>query len=193
MNIPYVIEQSNRGERAYDIYSRLLKDRILFLGTEINNYSASLIIAQMLYLEADNPEADINFYINSHGGQVSDGLAIYDTMQYIQSPVQTICVGKAFHLAAILLASGTQGKRIALKNTKILLHQPIGGLDGQASDIQIQTKELLNVKQNLSSILAKHTKKTAHAINQDIEREFYLDSNEALAYGIVDKVVEKRN
>lgn len=192
MNIPYVIEQTNRGERAYDIYSRLLKDRILFLGTEVNNYTASLIIAQMLYLEADNPEADINFYINSHGGSVSDGLAVYDTMQYIQCPVQTICVGKAFQVAAILLASGTKTKRVALKNTKILLHQPIGGLEGQASDIEIQTEEILKTKKNLSSILAKHTGKNIASINKDIEREFYLSSSEALKYGIIDKVMEKR-
>lgn len=192
MNIPYVIEQTNRGERAYDIYSRLLKDRILFLGTEINEYTASLIIAQMLYLEADNPEADINFYINSHGGSVADGLAIYDTMQYIQCPVQTICVGKAFQIAALLLASGSKEKRVTLKNTKILLYQPIGGLGGQASDIQIQTEEILKVKKNLSAILAKHTQQKIANINKDIEREFYLNSNEALKYGIVDKVMEKR-
>jgi ATP-dependent Clp protease protease subunit len=192
MNIPYVIEQTNRGERAYDIYSRLLKDRILFLGTEINNYTASLIIAQMLYLEADNPDADINFYINSHGGSVSDGLAIYDTMQYIQCPVQTICVGKAFQVAAVLLASGAPDKRVALKNTTILLHQPIGGLNGQATDIQIQSEEILKIKKNLAAILSKHTKQTTKDINKDIEREFYLSSNDALKYGIIDKVMEKR-
>ena len=143
MNIPYVIEQNNRGERAYDIYSRLLKDRILFLGSELNSYTASLIVAQMLYLEADNPEADISFYINSMGGHIADGLAIYDTMQYIESPVQTICIGRAYNIAALLLASGQKGKRIALKNAQILLHQPLGGLSGQASDIQIQTQEVL--------------------------------------------------
>ena len=192
MNIPYVIEQNNRGERAYDIYSRLLKDRILFLGTEVNNYTASLIIAQILYLEADNPEADIHFYINSHGGSVADGLAIYDTMQYIQCPVQTICVGKAFQIAALLLASGSKEKRIALKNTKILLYQPIGDLGGQATDIQIQTEEILKVKKTLSSILAKHTGKKIANINKDLEREFYLTSSEALNYGIIDKVMEKR-
>ena len=193
MNIPYVIEQNNRGERAYDIYSRLLKDRILFLGSELNSYTASLIVAQMLYLEADNPEADISFYINSMGGHIADGLAIYDTMQYIESPVQTICIGRAYNIAALLLASGQKGKRIALKNAQILLHQPLGGLSGQASDIQIQTQEVLRIKESFSTVLAYHTAKKAAEINKDLDREFYLNSKEALSYGIVDRVMEKRS
>ena len=193
MNIPYIIEQTNRGERAYDIYSRLLKDRILFLGAEINNYTSSLIIAQMLYLEADNPDADISFYINSRGGSIADGLAIYDTMQYIKSPIQTICVGVAFEMSALLLASGEKGKRTALKNTKILLYQPMGGISGQATDIQIQSAEIMKTKFTLANIFSKHTGKKVANINKDMEREFYLSSNEALEYGIIDKVMEKRN
>lgn len=193
MTIPYVIEQSNRGERAYDIYSRLLKDRILFLSTELNYHSSNLIIAQLLYLEADNPEADISFYINSPGGSIQDGLAIYDTIQYLQCSVQTICIGMAYNISALLLASGKKGKRVALKNSKILLHQPIAGMGGQASDIQIQTQEFIKVKNSITTILANHTNQKAAKIDKDLDREFYLDSKQSLDYGIIDKIMVKKN
>ena len=192
MTIPYVIEQTNRGERTYDIYSRLLKDRIIFLGTEINSYYANVLAAQMLFLEADNPEADISLYINSPGGSVSAGLAIYDTMQYIRPDIQTICIGQAASMAAILLVSGKNGKRIALKNSSIMLHQPMGGIGGQASDIEIQTQEILRTKERIIDILVQHTGRDKKKISVDIERDYYLQSNEAKEYGIVDSVMEKR-
>lgn len=193
MSIPYVIEQTNRGERSYDIYSRLLKDRIVFLGEEINSYTANVVIAQLLFLEADKPDADINFYINSPGGSVNSGLAIYDTMQYIMPDVQTICIGQASNIAALLLAAGTAGKRIALPNANILLRQPYGGIGGQAADIEIQTKEIVRIKTRLTDILAKHTKQDKKKIARDTERDYYMSSEEAKEYGIVDITMERRN
>ena len=193
MNIPYVIEQTNRGERSYDIYSRLLKDRIVFLGDEINTYTANVIIAQLLFLEADKPDSDISFYINSPGGGVNAGLAIYDTIQYIKPDVQTICVGQARNIAAILLASGKAGKRIALPNANILLRQPVGGIGGQAADIEIQTKEIVRVKSRLIDILSRHTGKERKKIARDTERDCYLTSQEAEEYGIIDKTFEQRS
>ena len=193
MSIPYVIEQTNRGERTYDIYSRLLKDRIVFLGSEIDAYTANVIIAQLLFLEADKPDADISFYINSPGGSVSAGLAIYDTLQYIRPDVQTICVGQASSMAAILLAAGVSGKRIALPHSSILLHQPMGSIGGQASDIDIQTREILRMKKILVDILAKHTGKDKKKISQDTERDCFLTSDEAVKYGIVDAIMERRS
>lgn len=193
MSVPYVIEQTNRGERTYDIYSRLLKDRIVFLGDEINSYTANVVIAQLLFLEADKPDADISFYINSPGGHVNAGLAIYDTIQYIQPDVQTICVGQAGNIAALLLAAGTLGKRIALSNANILLRQPMGGIGGQASDIAIQTREISRVKGNLADILSKHTGQKRAKILKDTERDYYLTSQEAVEYGIIDSTMEKRN
>ena len=193
MNIPYVVEQTNRGERTYDIYSRLLKDRIVFLGDVINSYTANVVIAQLLFLEADKPDSDISFYINSPGGEVNAGLAIYDTIQYIKPDVQTICIGQARNIAALLLASGTTGKRIALPNSNILLRQPIGGIGGQAADIEIQTNEIVRVKQCLIDILAKHTGQDQKRIAADTERDCYLTSQEAEAYGIIDKTMERRD
>ena len=192
MSIPYVIEQTNRGERTYDIYSRLLKDRIIFLGENINTYTANVVIAQLLFLEADKPDADISFYINSGGGDVISGLAIYDTIQYIKPDVQTICIGQAQNIAAILLASGTHGKRIALTNASILIHQPMGGIGGQAADIEIQTREIVRIKSNLIDILAKHTKKDRKKIEQDTERDCFLTAKTAVDYGIIDKTMEHR-
>ncbi len=191
--VPYVLEQTNRGERQYDIYSRLLKDRIVFLGDEINTYTANIVIAQFLFLEADKPDSDISFYINSPGGGVNAGLAIYDTMQYIKPDVQTICIGQARNVAAVLLAAGTPGKRIALPNSNILLRQPIGGIGGQAADIEIQTREIVRVKEILINILARHTGQNKKKINQDTERDCYLSSTEALEYGIIDKTMERRD
>jgi ATP-dependent Clp protease protease subunit len=193
MSIPYVIEQTNRGERSYDIYSRLLKDRIVFLGDEINSYTANVVIAQLLFLEADKPDADISFYINSPGGGINSGLAIYDTIQYIMPDVQTICIGQAANIAAVLLAAGAAGKRIALPNANILLRQPIGGIGGQAADIEIQTKEIVRIKTRLIDILAKHTGQEKKRITRDTERDYYLSSEEAKEYGIVDTTMEKRN
>ncbi|PCI28966.1 MAG: ATP-dependent Clp protease proteolytic subunit [SAR324 cluster bacterium] len=193
MSVPYVIEQTNRGERSYDIYSRLLKDRIVFLGDEINSYTANVVLAQLLFLEADKPDADISFYINSPGGSVTAGLAIYDTIQYIQPDVQTICVGQAGNIASILLAAGAPGKRIALSNANILLRQPMGGIGGQASDIAIQTREISRIRNKLVDILAKHTGQDREKLMQDTERDFYLTSQEAVEYGIIDSTMEKRN
>lgn len=193
MSIPYVIEQTNRGERTYDIYSRLLKDRIVFLGDEINSYTANVVIAQLLFLEADKPDADISFYINSPGGGVNAGLAIYDTTQYIKPDVQTICIGQARNIAAILLAAGTPGKRIALPNANILIRQPIGGIGGQAADIEIQTREIVRIKSILIDILAKHTRQDRKKIAKDTERDCYLTSKEAVNYGIIDMTMERRN
>ena len=193
MSIPYVIEQTNRGERTYDIYSRLLKDRIVFLGDEINSYTANVVIAQLLFLEADKPDADISFYINSPGGGVNAGLAIYDTTQYIKPDVQTICIGQARNIAAILLAAGTPGKRIALPNANILIRQPIGGIGGQAADIEIQTREIVRLKSILIDILAKHTRQDRKKIAKDTERDCYLTSKEAENYGIIDMTMERRN
>lgn len=190
--IPTVIEQSGRGERAYDIYSRLLKDRIIFLGTAIDDDIANLIVAQLLFLESEDPEKDVFLYINSPGGVVTAGLAIYDTMQYIKPAVSTICTGQAASMGAVLLAAGASGKRIALPNSRVMIHQPMGGTQGQASDIEIQAKEILKTKNTINEILAKHTKQPIEQIKIDTDRDFFMSADEAMKYGIVDKVIEKR-
>lgn len=189
---PIVIEQTARGERAYDIYSRLLKDRIIFLGTAIDDEVANIIIAQMLFLESENPENDIFLYINSPGGYVTAGLAIYDTMQYIKPKVSTICIGQAASMAAILLAGGEKGKRFALPHSRILIHQPLGGAQGQASDIAIQAKEILRLKDILHNILVKHTNQPIERIQVDSDRDFYMDAQQAKEYGIIDDVIIER-
>ncbi len=191
--IPMVIEQSSRGERAYDIYSRLLKDRIIFLGTPINDEIANLLIAQFLFLESDDPEKDINFYINSPGGVVTAGLAVYDTMQYIKPDVTTVCIGQAASMGAVLLAAGTRGKRYSLPNARILIHQPMGGFQGQASDIAIQAKEILRMKETLNGILVRHTGKAMDQIQTDTDRDFFMSGFEAKEYGIVDHVITNRD
>lgn len=192
MYIPFVIEQSGRGERSYDIYSRLLKDRIIFLGDEINDEVSNAVVAQLLFLESESPERDISIYINSPGGSVSAGLAIYDTMQFVKCDISTIAVGMAASMAAVLLAAGTPGKRIALPNSKVMIHQPLGGSQGQASDIEIQAREILKTKETLNTILAAHTGQTLRKIKSDTDRDFYMTAPEALKYGIVDKVIENR-
>ena len=186
--IPYVIEQTHRGERSYDIYSRLLKDRIVFLGCEVNDDIANLIIAQMLFLESEDPDKDINLYINSPGGSVTAGLAIYDTMQYVKPPVSTICIGQAASMGAVLLAAGAQGKRYALPNARIMIHQLSGGYQGQASDIEIQAKEALRLKSRLNEILARHTKQPIERIEKDSDRDYFMGPGEAKEYGLVDEV-----
>jgi ATP-dependent Clp protease protease subunit len=188
-----VIEQSSRGERAYDIYSRLLKDRIIFLGTAINDEVANLLIAQLLFLESEDPEKDINFYINSPGGIVTAGLAIYDTMQYIKPDITTVCIGQAASMGALLLAAGAKGKRYALPNSRILIHQPLGGSQGQAADIAIQAKEILRIRDTLNQILAHHTAKDLGQIERDTDRDFFMSGEEARAYGIVDHVMASRD
>ena len=190
--IPYVIEQTSRGERSYDIFSRLLNDRIIFLSEEVNDTTASLIVAQMLYLEAQDPEKDIQFYINSPGGSVTAGLAIYDTMQYIKCDVSTICIGMAASMGAFLLSSGTKGKRIAVPNAEIMIHQPSGGAKGQVTDIQIHAQRILAMKQKLNEILAKNTGKPVEQVALDCERDHFLSAEEALEYGIIDKVFYQR-
>jgi len=190
--IPIVIEQDGRGERAFDIYSRLLKDRIIFLGVPINDDVANLIIAQMLYLESDDPDKDIYFYINSPGGIVSAGLAIYDTMQYIKPPVCTVCMGQAASMGALILAAGEAGKRYALPHSRILIHQPLGGFEGQATDVEIQAKEILRLRQELNHILALHTKQPIEKIEKDTERDYYMSGEQAKTYGIIDEVISKR-
>jgi ATP-dependent Clp protease protease subunit len=190
--IPIVIEQDGRGERAFDIYSRLLKDRIIFLGVPINDDVANLIIAQMLYLESEDPDKDIYFYINSPGGIVSAGLAIYDTMQYIKPPVCTVCMGQAASMGALILASGEAGKRYALPHSRILIHQPLGGFEGQATDVEIQAKEILRLRQELNHILALHTKQPIEKIEKDTERDYYMSGEQARSYGIIDEVISKR-
>ena len=190
--VPIVVEQSGRGERSYDIYSRLLKDRIIFLGTAIDDTVANLVVAQMLFLESEDPDKDISLYINSPGGSVSAGLAIYDTMQYIRPNVSTICLGMAASMGAVLLTAGAEGKRLALPNAKIMIHQPMGGMQGQASDIEIHAKEILKTRAKLNEILAAHTKQPLDKIEADTDRDYYLSSEEALKYGIVDKIIEKR-
>ncbi|MGI6443265.1 MAG: ATP-dependent Clp endopeptidase proteolytic subunit ClpP [Synergistaceae bacterium] len=190
--IPMVVEDTGRGERSYDIYSRLLKDRIIFLGTAIDDTVANLIVAQMLFLESEDPEKDVFLYINSPGGVVTAGLAIYDTMQYIKPQVSTICTGQAASMAAVLLAAGANGKRIALPNSRVMIHQPLGGAQGQASDIQIQANEILKIKNKLNEILASHTAKSMKQIQVDTDRDFFMSAEEAVEYGIVDKVIEKR-
>lgn len=191
--IPMVIEQSSRGERAYDIYSRLLKDRIIFLGTAINDEVANLIIAQLLFLESDDPGKDINFYVNSPGGLVTAGLAVYDTMQYIKPDIATVCVGQAASMGAVLLAAGTRGKRYSLTNSRILIHQPMGGFQGQASDIAIQAREILRMKDTLNQILVEHTGKDLEKIQADTDRDFFMSGQEAKDYGIVDHVISTRD
>ena len=190
--IPIVIEQDGRGERAFDIYSRLLKDRIIFLGVPINDDVANLIIAQMLYLESEDPDKDIYFYINSPGGIVSAGLAIYDTMQYITPPVCTVCMGQAASMGALILAAGEAGKRYALPHSRILIHQPLGGFEGQATDVEIQAKEILRLRQELNHILALHTKQPIEKIEKDTERDYYMSGEQAKTYGIIDEVISKR-
>lgn len=192
MLVPMVIETSSRGERAYDIYSRLLKDRIVFIGSDIEDYSANLIIAQMLFLEAEDPDKDINVYINSPGGVVTSGLAIYDTMNVIRPAVSTICCGQAASMGAVLLASGTKGKRLALTNARVMIHQPLGGAHGQATDIEIQAKEILGIKEKLNRILANHTGQPYERICQDTERDNFMSAAKALEYGLIDRILEPR-
>ena len=191
--IPMVIEQSSRGERAYDIYSRLLKDRIIFLGTAMNDEIANLIIAQLLFLESEDPDKDINFYVNSPGGLVTAGLAVYDTMQYIKPDIATVCIGQAASMGAVLLAAGTRGKRYSLPNSRILIHQPMGGFQGQASDIEIQAKEILRMKERLNEILMAHTGKQMEDIRKDTDRDFFMSGEEAKKYGIIDHVIANRD
>ena len=190
--VPYVVEQTSRGERSYDIFSRLLNDRIVMLSEEVNDTTASLIVAQLLYLEAQDPDKDIQFYINSPGGSVSAGMAIYDTMQYIKPDVSTICVGMAASMGAFLLSSGTKGKRIALPNAEIMIHQPSGGSRGQASDIKIQAEQILRIRDNLNRILAENTGKSVEQIALDTERDHFMTAEEAREYGLIDKVIYKR-
>ncbi|NPV03376.1 MAG: ATP-dependent Clp endopeptidase proteolytic subunit ClpP [Syntrophaceae bacterium] len=190
--IPIVIEQDGRGERAFDIYSRLLKDRIVFLGVGIDDDVANLVIAQLLYLESEDPDKEIHFYINSPGGLVSAGLAIYDTMQYIKAPVSTYCMGQAASMAAILLAAGEKGKRYALPHARILIHQPMGGFSGQATDVEIQAREILRLKQELNEILARHTQQPIERIERDTDRDYYMSGEQAQEYGLIDSVIQKR-
>lgn len=191
--IPMVIDQTSRGERAYDIYSRLLKDRIIFLGTAINDEVANLLIAQLLFLESEDPDKDINFYINSPGGVVTAGLAVYDTMQYIKPEIATVCIGQAASMGALLLAAGAAKKRYALPNSRIMIHQPMGGFQGQASDIEIQAKEILRMKEALNSILKSHTGKDMNQIRKDTDRDYFMSGQEAQKYGIVDHVIRNRD
>ncbi len=190
--IPTVIEKTGRGERAYDIYSRLLKDRIVMLQGEINDYVSSIIVAQFLFLEAENPEKDIYLYINSPGGVVTSGMAIYDTMNYIKPDVVTICLGQAASMGAFLLSSGTKGKRFALPHARIMIHQPLGGAQGQATDIEIHAKEILRMKKELNKILAENTGQSIRKIEKDTERDFFMSAEEAMKYGLIDKVLKKR-
>ena len=192
MLVPMVIEQTGRGERAYDIYSRLLKDRIVFIGEAIDDHLANLVVAQLLFLESEDPEKDVYVYINSPGGVITSGLAIYDTMQYIKCPVSTICIGQAASMAAVLLAGGEPGKRVALPSARIMLHQPLGGAQGQAVDIEIHAKEILRLKERLNDILTYHTKQPREKIEADTDRDFFMSAEEAKKYGIIDQVIEKR-
>jgi ATP-dependent Clp protease, protease subunit len=192
MLIPMVIEQSSRGERAYDIYSRLLKDRIIFMGEQVQDDMANIVIAQMLFLESEDPDKDINLYLNSPGGVTTSGLAIYDTMQYIKPDITTICMGQAASMGALLLAAGAKGKRYALPNSRIMIHQPLGGMQGQATDIDIHAKEILKTRDTLNDILAKHTGQDIEKIRKDTERDFFMSSEEAKGYGIVDKIITTR-
>ncbi len=191
--IPMVVEQTGRGERSYDIYSRLLKDRIIFLGSPVDDQIANLLVAQLIYLESEDSEKEINFYINSPGGSVTAGMAIYDTMQYIKPDIATVCVGQAASMGAVLLAAGAEGKRYSLPNARILIHQPIGGYKGQASDIAIAAKEILRMKETLNNILAFHTKQSIEKIRTDTDRDFNMTGEESKAYGIVDHVISSRD
>ncbi|HIS03045.1 MAG TPA: ATP-dependent Clp endopeptidase proteolytic subunit ClpP [Candidatus Pullichristensenella avicola] len=190
--VPYVIEQTNRGERSYDIFSRLLKDRIVFLGGEIDDVSANLVVAQMLFLEMEDPDQDIMLYINSPGGSISAGMAIYDTMHYVKCEVSTVCVGMAASMGAFLLASGAKGKRKALPNAEIMIHQPLGGARGQATDIAIQAEQILRIKRKMNELLSKHTGQTIKTIEKDVERDHYMTAEEALKYGIIDEIIAPR-
>lgn len=190
--VPIVVEQTNRGERAYDIYSRLLKERIVFIGTPIDDTVASLVIAQMLYLESEDPDKDIYLYINSPGGSVTAGLAIYDTMQYIKPKVSTMCMGLAASMGAVLLAAGAEGKRYALPNSRIMIHQPWGGVQGKAVDIETHAREILRLRELLNEILAKHTKQPIERIEKDTDKDYFMSSQEALEYGLIDEVIHKR-
>jgi ATP-dependent Clp protease protease subunit len=192
MLIPTVIEQTGRGERAYDIYSRLLKERIIFLGTEINDTISNLVIAQLLFLQSEDAEKDISIYINSPGGVVTAGMAIYDTMQFLKCPITTYCVGQAASMGAVLLAAGAKGKRFALPNSRIMIHQPLGGAQGQATDIEIQTKEILRMKKTLNEILAFHSGQPLETIERDTDRDFFMSAEEAVKYGLVDEVVAQK-
>jgi len=190
--VPMVVEQTSRGERSYDIYSRLLNDRIIFLSDEVNDVTASLVVAQMLYLEAQDPDKDINFYINSPGGSITSGMAIYDTMNYIKCDVSTICIGMAASMGAFLLAAGTKGKRLALPNSEIMIHQPLGGSRGQASDVKIYTDHLLRTREKMNKILSEVTGKPIEIIEKDTDRDNFLSAEQALEYGLIDRVIEKR-
>jgi ATP-dependent Clp protease protease subunit len=190
--VPIVVEQTNKGERAFDIYSRLLKERIIFIGTPIDDNIANLIIAQLLFLEGEEPEKEIYLYINSPGGMVTSGMAIYDTMQYIKSPISTICVGQAASMGALLLCAGKKGKRFALPHSRILIHQPLGGVQGQATDIDIQAKEILRIRVKLNEVLSKHTGQNIEKITKDTDRDYFMSAEEARDYGIVDEVITSR-
>jgi len=192
MLIPTVIETTGRGERAYDIYSRLLKERIIFLGTEINDVVSNLVIAQLLFLQSEDADKDISIYINSPGGVVTAGMAIYDTMQFLKCPITTYCVGQAASMGAVLLAAGTKGKRFALPNSRIMIHQPLGGAQGQATDIEIQTNEILRMKKRLNEILADHTGQPVKTLEKDTDRDFFMSAEEAVKYGLVDEVVTQK-
>ncbi len=191
--IPMVVEQTGRGERAYDIYSRLLKDRIIFLGGQIEDHMANLIIAQLLFLESEDPDKDIFLYINSPGGVVTAGMAIYDTIQYLKAPVSTICVGQAASMGAVLLAAGTHGKRYALPHARVMIHQPLGGFQGQATDISIHAQEILRMRETLNQVLARHTGQDLERISADTERDFFMGSDAAKKYGIIDNIVERKS
>jgi len=190
--VPMVVEQTNRGERSYDIYSRLLKERIIFLGEEVNDTTASLVVAQLLYLESEDPDKDIYLYINSPGGSITSGMAIYDTMQYIKPQVSTICIGMAASMGAFLLAAGEKGKRFALPNSEIMIHQPLGGFKGQATDIDIHAKRILKTKDTLNRILSERTGQTMEKIQHDVERDYFMSSQEAAEYGLIDEVITKK-
>ena len=190
--IPYVVEQTNRGERSYDIFSRLLKDRIVFLGGEIDDDTANLVVAQMLFLEMEDPDQDIMLYINSPGGSTSAGMAIYDTMHYVKCEVSTVCVGMAASMGAFLLAAGAKGKRKALPNAEVMIHQPLGGARGQATDIAIQAEQIMRVKRKMNELLAKHTGKPLKTIEKDVERDYYMNAEEAMKYGIIDEIIAPR-
>jgi ATP-dependent Clp protease, protease subunit len=190
--VPIVVEQTGRGERAYDIYSRLLKDRIVFLGTEVNDDVANLITAQFLFLESEDPEKEINFYINSPGGSVTAGMAIYDTMEFIRPPVSTLCLGQAGSMGAILLLAGAKGRRYALPHSRIILHQPLGGMQGQASDLEIHAKEILHAREELNNIIMKHTGQNLRKIEKDTDRDYFMSPNQAVEYGLIDEVIVSR-
>lgn len=192
MLVPIVVEQTGRGERSYDIYSRLLKDRIIFLGGAIDDYIANLVIAQLLFLEAEDPDKDIHLYINSPGGIVTAGMAIYDTMRYIKAPVSTICVGQAASMGSFLLSGGEKGKRFSLKNSRIMIHQPLGGFQGQATDIHIHAQEILRLKKKLNELLAEHTGQSVEKVEKDTDRDYFMSGEEAITYGIIDEIVSKK-